>query len=396
MIIPRSMRLRPLPPLLLFLLLFLGAAALVAAPSAAIGQPITIGLSLSLNGQFADIAQDLEKGYRLWETEVNQRGGVLGRPVVVKIHDDGSSPEAARAIYGRLIAEKQVDFLFGPYSSLISHAVLPIAAAAGRPILMGGAAADSLWEQGHNNVIGIYTPASKFTLGFFELLVWRGLDRIAILAAEDPFSRDLELSARRWAERFGLQVLLSDRFPKGRVDLAPLAEKARRAGAQVVVMCGHLDEAVNFRRALKTLAWEPAAYYASVGPALPTFLARCGADAEGVFATSMWEPNANFPGARSFLEAYTARHGAMPGYHAALAYATGQVLEAAIAQAGTTEPGAVRDTLFAMDRMTIIGRFGVDHDGKQVRQHTFIIQWQAGRKEIVWPREIQTSPPRFR
>jgi branched-chain amino acid transport system substrate-binding protein len=45
--------------------------------------------------------------------------------------------------------------------------------------------------------------------------------------------------------------------------------------------------------------------------------------------------------------------------------------------------------------MTIIGRFGVDQTGKQLRQHAFIIQWQNGHKELVWPESIKTAEPRF-
>ena len=364
-------------------------------PAAAADKPIRIGLSLSLTGRFAAIAGDQEKGYRLWEQDVNRSGGLLGHPVAVVIHDDASQPENSQAIYRRLIAQDRVDFLFGPYSSMISQAVLPIAAAAKLPILIGGAAADSLWEQAYDNVVGIYTPASKFTLGFFELLVWQGLDRIALLAADDPFSTDLAHSARRWAQRFGLQIVFGADFAKGTQDLSALATQSRQSGAQVVLMCGHLNEAVNMRRALKAIKWVPSAYYASVGPALPAFKARCGPDAEDVFATSLWEPHANFPGSQSFYDAFKARYGTVPGYHAALAFATGQVLEAAIRQADSAAPGVVRDVLFQMDIMTIIGRFGIDHHGKQVRQHTFIIQWQAGRKEVVWPQEIQTATPIF-
>jgi branched-chain amino acid transport system substrate-binding protein len=387
---------KPASHVSIFFLLLIAWAGIGGRFATAAEEPIKIGLSLSLSGQFAGIAEDQEKGYRIWEQDVNRSGGLLGRPVRVTIHDDASSPETARAIYRRLVDEERVDFLFGPYSSLISQAVIPIAGAAKRPILIGGAAADSLWEQGHENVVGIYTPASKFTLGFFELLVWQGLDRVALLAADDPFSLDLAKSARRWAKRFDLTIAVDLDFAKGTEDLSPLVREARRKDVHAVVMCGHLDEAVNLRRALRAIDWEPAATYASVGPALPAFLTRCGPDAEGVFATSLWEPHANFPGAQSFHDAFTTTHGGIPGYHAALAYATGQVLEAAIRQAGTTVPETVRNTLFEMDIMTIIGRFGVDHHGKQIRQHTFIIQWQAGRKEIVWPQAIQTAPPRFR
>ena len=69
----------------------------------------------------------------------------------------------------------------------------------------------------------------------------------------------------------------------------------------------------------------------------------------------------------------------------------GQVLEEAVREAQSIDREKVRAALFRLDTMTIIGRFGVDSTGKQVRQHTFIIQWQEGKKELVWPEEIQTT-----
>jgi len=63
---------------------------------------------------------------------------------------------------------------------------------------------------------------------------------------------------------------------------------------------------------------------------------------------------------------------------------------------GSVNRKKVRSALFSLDTMTIIGRFGVDKTGKQVRQHTFIIQWQNGIKELVWPDQIKTAEPIFR
>jgi branched-chain amino acid transport system substrate-binding protein len=72
------------------------------------------------------------------------------------------------------------------------------------------------------------------------------------------------------------------------------------------------------------------------------------------------------------------------------------VLQKAVTEAGAVNRDAVRQILYHLDIMTLIGRFGIDSAGKQVRQHTFIIQWQDGRKELVWPSQIQTAEPVFK
>jgi len=358
-------------------------------------QPIKIGVSLGLSGRFAEMSKALNNGFELWERNVNRENGILGRPVRLIVKNDQSDPERAVALYRELITGAHVDFLFAPYSSLITAAVLPIAEEYDMPMLIAGAAADSLWEKGYRNAIGIYTPASKFAVGFLELLVLNDLDGISLAYADDPFSVDLAESVRQWAGRFGLNVIGFEGFKKGSQNLEFLALKAKESNSQVLMVCGHMNEAVDMTMALKKIEWRPKAFYASVGPALQEFYDRCGPEAEAVFGTSLWEPRANYPGAQQFNQQFIETYGRVPGYHAGLAYAAGQVLKMAVEEVGRIDKEKVRDALFKLDTMTIIGRFGVDKTGKQVRQHKFIIQWQNGTKKLVWPDTIKTAEPMF-
>src|SRR6266436_7514774 len=59
-----------------------------AATTAGSKQPLVIGISLSLTGDFGDTGKAAEKGYQLWADQVNKSGGILGRPVQLKIVDD--------------------------------------------------------------------------------------------------------------------------------------------------------------------------------------------------------------------------------------------------------------------------------------------------------------------
>ena len=252
-----------------------------------------------------------------------------------------------------------------------------------------------LWEKGYRNVIGVYTTASKFVFGFLELLVINDLDHLAVLAADDTFSVGLAASVKDWARRFGLHIVHFEGFKKGTERLDDMMTRARESGARVLMVCGHLDEAVHMVASLRRVGWHPRARYASVGPTFQVFYERCGQEAEGVFTTSLWEPRANYPGAQKFEKDFIAAYGEAPGYHAGLAYAGGQVLAEAIRETGGIDRAQVRNKLFNLDTMTIIGRFGVDRTGKQIRQQAFIIQWQEGRKELIWPEAIRTANPRF-
>ena len=369
-------------------------AGLAAAAAAHAAEPVRIGLSLGLTGTYAEPARMQMRAYRLWEQEVNERGGLSGRSVKMVIVDDESDPSRAAAAYESLIREQRVDLVIGPYSSAITAAVAPVVENFGYPMLAAGASADEIWRQGYRNVFGMWTPASRYSVGMLELAQMNDLMRIAIVHADDAFSSEVAGGARKWAPYLGLEVVLDQGFRKGTKDLTGLARRARDSGAELLLVAGHFNEAVNMRRSMGHIGWFPKAYFATVGPALRKYHDTLGADAEGSFATSIWEPyeSLNFPRSQAFAAAFRERYSMDPSYHAATAYAAGQILEAATMRAGRIERDRIREALYALDTSSVIGRYAVDRTGMQVKRFPLIVQWQKGKKEIVWPKELRSAP----
>src|SRR5712692_1937487 len=111
------------------------AAAITAATLAGCGSgavthdaapPILVGISLPLSGAFASDGQAFDRGYRLWQGDVNSNGGLLGRQVKLIIRNDASSPTKVASDYQTLISVDHVNLTFGPFSSLLTE---PAAAA---------------------------------------------------------------------------------------------------------------------------------------------------------------------------------------------------------------------------------------------------------------------------
>ena len=55
----------------------------------------------------------------------------------------------------------------------------------------------------------------------------------------------------------------------------------------------------------------------------------------------------------------------------------------------------LRDAISKMDHNTVLGRFRVDRDGVQIGHKLLLIQWQDGKRAIVWPEELAPNQPRF-
>ena len=366
------------------------AASLSGAESTAWAAPsgkIRIGLTLGLTGKYTEMSRMQKMGYTLWARQVNGRGGLLGREVELIIKDDGSEGERAAALYEEMIAREKVDLVFGPYSSGITMAVLPVTARHDYPMLVGGASSDRIWEQGYDSVFGVYTPAGRYTVGFLEMLATHHIDGIAVISADDAFSLSIAAGTRKWADRYGLNTVFSGSLAKGSGDLGKIIARGRQSGAKVLIICGHFNEAVEARKALDRLGWVPTAFYASVGPVLRSYRQLLGEKSDEP------QPDLSFPGSREFLSAFREAFGLTPSYHAATAFASGIILEDAVRNAGSVDRRRLKDALGKMDTMSLIGRYGVDRTGMQIRQFPVIVQWQDGEKAIVWPGELQTAIP---
>ena len=83
--------------------------------SADSSEPITIGISLPLTGDFSQPGKAAKQGYEVWADTVNQQGGLLGRQVELDIKDDASDQNTVVSDYNALISRDNVDLLLGTF-----------------------------------------------------------------------------------------------------------------------------------------------------------------------------------------------------------------------------------------------------------------------------------------
>jgi branched-chain amino acid transport system substrate-binding protein len=359
------------------------------------GDAITFGVSVGLTGKYAEMGEMQKKAYLLWEQLTNRNGGLLNKKVKLIIENDGSDKNTARKIYNRFIEKDRLDFVFGPYSSGLTDAVMPVAEKNGYPLIAGGAGSDTLWHKGYRYIFGIFIPASRYTVGFLEMIAMKGVHDIAVVSADDSFSKSTAIGAKKWGTKFGLNITFFEEFKVGTHDLSSLASRVKSANPQALIVCGHFEESVDMMNSLKKIKWRPKNYFATVGPATEEFYQKLKSDAERVFSSSQWEPEVMYgpDDQKTFLEPFMKKYHIKPSYHAADAFAACQILETAILKTHSLDRKKIRDVLASMDAMSIIGRYGVDNNGMQIKHFPINIQWQNGEKKVVWPEEIANAAP---
>src|SRR5262249_23302026 len=110
--------------------------------------------------------------HRIWEKEINAKGGLLGRPVKLIYYDDQTNPSTVPGIYAKLLDVDKVDLVIGPYGTNLVAPTLPAVMPKGKT-LIGLFALDANHDFHYPKYFSMLpsgpTPKQSFTDGFFSL-----------------------------------------------------------------------------------------------------------------------------------------------------------------------------------------------------------------------------------
>ncbi len=207
--------------------------------------PITIGISLSLTGDFSADGQAFEQGYKLWAKDVNAAGGIIGRPVELKILNDDSSTNQVVTNYNTLISADHVDLAFGPFSSLLTGPASAVAARSGFAFVEGAGGAPTVFDTQSNeadhNTFDVSLPIADEMLPFINYIKSlpaseRDTLTAAYPMANDPFADPPVQLAQTELQALGVKTVYSEIFPEEPSSYAPAAAAVAGKTPDIVVL----------------------------------------------------------------------------------------------------------------------------------------------------------------
>ena len=358
--------------------------------------PIKIGASMSVTGTYAKPGTYQKQGYDVCIDELNAKGGILGRKVELVIYDDQSTPATAVRLYEKLITEDKVDAVMGPYSSAVSEAVANVTEKYKKVMVAPLAATTSIFKKGRKYIFMVITPAENYLDGLIDMAAKRGLKTVAIINEDTLFPKASAAGTAEAAKKRGMQVVLQEAYPKGNTDFSALLVKIKAANPDVIAAGTYFDDAVAITRQMKELNVNPKMFGLTVGGDLPEFYDLLKQNAEYTYGSTQWDESLPYPGQKEFLAAYKAKFkGQEPAYHTAAGYAGCLIYAEAVKKAGTLDADKVRDQLLKMEIKTAFGDYKVEPDGFQIAHKMVMLQWQDGKRIVVWPDDLANGKPRY-
>jgi branched-chain amino acid transport system substrate-binding protein len=388
-------------------LMSLGAAAALAASLAAgcssssttggsAKPPILIGASLSLTGDFSADGQAYERGYELWEHDVNASGGILGRKVQLVILNDNSSPTQVDTNYTDLITVHHVDLTFGPFSSLLTAPAAEVAHRYGFAFVEGAGGAPLVFSEKLPNVFDVSLPVANELNPLVDwiksLPVSQRPATAAYPMADDPFATPQVQNAQGQLQPLGIKTVYSKIFPEEVPDYKPNADLVAATGAQMVVL-GSTDVPTvsSFMQAFEQQHYNPKIFIAAAGPDQGgAFTSAVGvSNATGMMVPDAWYPGYANAASQAMVKEYVAKYGGSPSdvnADVAEAYSVGEVTAAAVKATGGTDGSKIISYLHSgVVLQSVQGPVQFNSLGENVKAIAFVFQWQDGKFVQVLP-----------
>lgn len=362
--------------------------------------PITIGVSVSLSGDFSGDGLATKQGYETWAAFQNAHGGILGRKINLDFLSDGSSPTQVVTNYQKLITVDHVDYVVGPYSTLLTKPSSVIANRYGYVMLEGIGGGPSVFQQGLKNVFDVSASAAYQLITFAKWLVANHSPApIAYASMTDPFLQPMLDGARSYLTAHGFPSAVYKLYPLETTDYTPIASAIAASKAPIVVLGTMPPDGYAFIQDLIQDKYSPQVLIEASGPDQGgAFVKAVGAkNTDGIMVPNTWFPGSTFYQNAAMVSLYLKMFGGTANNisaDVAEAFSTGQVLTAAVDHVGSTSNSALQAYLHSgATFQSVQGPVKFAADGENEAATPFVFQWQSGTLQDVLPAGVASPKP---
>jgi branched-chain amino acid transport system substrate-binding protein len=340
--------------------------------------------------------------------EINDAGGLLGRPVRIVYADTRGQPAEGRTAAERLVQQEQCVAAFGEFHSGVALAEMEVFHRYGIPVMACDVWSDQITAKGYPEVFRNATAISLIDTMIAEWIVAAGFKNVAVLAEKD----DVGIAGR---------TILADIFKKSNVAFATVDADPTLTDftAQILRFKGNtppFDFFINIYsqagaypmiRQSHEMGFAPNAkcgIYNSGGEAVdPTFWENVGEAGVGLVTENVGLPKASWNDkTKKFVADYNALYKHDPSGAVMESYDGAWLLFDAIKTANSVNPKAIIDALEKTQYVGVRGKYSFSTD-KTIpwHYHQFldapltIIQYESlkqsqGDAAVLWPRKFAT------
>ncbi|HSZ91584.1 MAG TPA: amino acid ABC transporter substrate-binding protein [Acetobacteraceae bacterium] len=379
--------------------------------------PITIGFGMALTGGLAPNGKAALLAMQIWESDINAKGGLLGRPVKLIYYDDQSNPATIPGIYTKLLDVDKVDVAVSGYGTNMIAPAMPIMIQHNRTFLsLFGLAVNTEFQYPKYfsfTPTGGPEPKQSFAEGFFATAMAQNPkpQTLAMVGADAEFPHNAMDGARVLAKQAGLKVVYDKTYPPSTSDYTPIVRAIQATNPDLVLVCSYPPDSVGIVRAAHEVGLKAKLFGGGmVGLQSTAIKVQLGPLLNGIVDYDYWLPWSKLASdeSKEFLKKYQAQAasaGVDPlGYYLPpFAFGYMQVLQQAVEGTKSLDQDKLADFLRTHTFKTIVGDVKFGPNGEWAEPRVNEVQFQTVKANdveqfkdpktevILWPLSLKTG-----
>lgn len=359
-----------------------GAESTGEASASAETSPILIGHYASMTGAEATFGVSTDNGIKLAIEEINDRGGVKGRPIELKTYDDRGSLTEVTTVVTRLITRDKVVALLGEVASGRSIAGGQIAQRFGVPMVTPSSTNPQVTDIGDMIFRVCFidpfqgSVAAKFARS-------KGWTRAAVLYnRQQAYSTGLADNFKSAFTELGGEIVTEQAYGDGDADFGAQLTAIENSDPDVIFVPGYYTDVGTIARQVRERGID-APLLGGDGWDSPQLAATAGEAINGSFFSNHYSHEETRPAVQEFVAKYQEHYGAIPDGLAALGYDAAMILFAAMERAESLEGEDIAAALAeTTDFPGVTGNITID-ENRNATKSAVILTFEDGQQKYV-------------
>jgi len=368
---------------------YVGAAFAALSMSVFAADPIKFGMMAESTGPNAEAGINQINGAKMALEEINKAGGVLGRPLELRVEDNQSSNPGSVLAVSKLTSGNDLTALIGSVRSTQIQAVAPTVLKAGLPMVIGG----TDYGLTHSNNPWIFRARpndsysakviSDYGVNTLKLKKW------AIVHSTDAFGNGGKNILTESLKGMGITPVTVQGFTSNSQDFTPIVLAIKQSGADVInTYIANATDVGIFAKQLRQLG-VTAAWVGSPSLATDTAMKLAGDALYGTYSISDFAIESS-PEAKAFAKSYKEKFNLEPDLFSSWSYDAVKLLATAIKAANSTKPDEIKKALHAIKGYKgAEGTYNFDKNGDGLHGYNIV---SNDKGKIVFVKHVDFTP----
>jgi branched-chain amino acid transport system substrate-binding protein len=277
----------------------------IAAPfvrSARAADAIKVGMVDPLTGVYAAPAQNEVTGAKLAVSQINAKGGVLGREIELLVEDSANDVGVGVQKARKLIDRDGIQFLIGDVNSAIALAIAQVANEKKVLHIVSGGHTDGITGKDcHWNVYRVCNTTKMEANSVAALLFKKYGKRWHFITPDYAFGHTLQEAAEADLKKFGGTVTGNELTPLGTTDYSAYLIKARAANPDVLLVLPQGSDMINCLKQIAQFGIEKQIHVAGLQQELESLEAMPPEARVGIWMFEWYWKQPGVPGVAKFV-----------------------------------------------------------------------------------------------